>query len=251
MQMLIYSEFNRVKNIFHPVNHFIILLSQKQFMPLYKTIHPREGLRIYVWEITETFDELKKGLSLSALSEERLRHSRSNAYKKSFVSVRRLLEVAGYSDEELYYTPDGKPHLKDGRRISITHSFAYSAIAVSTHPVGIDLEKLRPKIRKIRTKFIGEEEYFIDHGFELEYLTLIWSIKESLYKLQPAGGLSFRENMKVKAFHLSDGVAEAWLVQGKKEKKYRAFFEIFGEYVLVYTVRKRSKVIIWRRTLRR
>jgi len=52
------------------------------------------------------------------------------------VSVRHLLAEAGYTDHDLYYTENGKPHLKDGKHISITHSYTFSAIIVSTQAVG-------------------------------------------------------------------------------------------------------------------
>jgi phosphopantetheinyl transferase len=49
------------------------------------------------------------------------------------------LQTAGYTDFDLYYDELGKPHLKDDKYISITHSHNFSAIIVSD-AVGIDIE---------------------------------------------------------------------------------------------------------------
>ncbi len=62
---------------------------------------------------------------------------------------------------DLFYDEFGKPHLKDDKYISITHSFNFSGIIVSENKVGIDIEKQRPIITKIASKFVG---------YEFEYL---------------------------------------------------------------------------------
>ena len=51
-----------------------------------------------------------------------------------------------------------KPNLKDGKNISISHSFDYSVIIVSDKIIGIDIEKQRDKIKRISSRFIGREK---------------------------------------------------------------------------------------------
>jgi 4'-phosphopantetheinyl transferase len=97
-------------------------------MPLFKTIKHKEQTHILIWHITESLDELKQGISLVESSVKRLENTHSEQHQKGFVSIRQLLKIMGYADADLFYTPDGKPHLKDGKRISITHSFEFSAI---------------------------------------------------------------------------------------------------------------------------
>ena len=55
------------------------------------------------------------------------------------------------------YDEFGKPHLKDGKCISITHSFIFSGVIVSDKEVGIDIEKQREKISIIAKKFVDYE----------------------------------------------------------------------------------------------
>jgi phosphopantetheinyl transferase len=73
--------------------------------------------------------------------------------------VRKLLQEASYNDFDLSYDELGKPHLKDGKHISITHSYQFSAIIISDQTVGIDIELQREKITK-HSKFNDDDYHF-------------------------------------------------------------------------------------------
>jgi phosphopantetheinyl transferase len=60
----------------------------------------------------------------------------------------------------LYYTDDGKPHLNDGRKITISHSFDYSAIAISKSEIGIDIEKIETKYNVLPQNLLGQKIIF-------------------------------------------------------------------------------------------
>ena len=51
------------------------------------------------------------------------------------LSASYLKAIDGIAIEELFYDEKGKPHLKDGKGISITHSFDFSAIIISDKKV--------------------------------------------------------------------------------------------------------------------
>lgn len=124
-------------------------------MPLYKTIVVNQNTTLYVWKIEESFDDLSANIILSTKSEQRLLSMKSQVHQKGFLCIRQLLKIAGYSDFDLYYTPNGKPHLKTGEKISITHSFNFAAVIISDVEVGIDIEKNRDKIKIIQNKFVN------------------------------------------------------------------------------------------------
>jgi len=203
-------------------------------MPLFKTIKHKEQTHILVWRITETLDELKQGISLVESSVKRLENTHSEQHQKGFVSIRQLLKIMGYADVDLFYTPDGKPHLKDGKRISITHSFEFSAIIVSDFAVGIDLEMNREKILKIAPKFMSDEWDFYDEAQGVEFLTVIWGAKESLYKIHPDGGLLFKEHLPIEPFQLQDGKTKGWIKKDKYYEFFYIYFESFEGYTLVF-----------------
>ena len=82
-------------------------------MPLFKTISLNSYTQVFIWKITETFDELFQSVVLRDDSRARLEGMKSESHRKGFLSVRRLLIEAGYSDFDLYYDNFGKPHLRD------------------------------------------------------------------------------------------------------------------------------------------
>ena len=200
-------------------------------MPLYKTITPSSQTTVKIWKITESFNDLLQSLYLRPESSERVFSMKSELHRRGFLSVRHLLNLFGYSDADLFYNDNGKPHLKDGKHISITHSFTFAAVIISDVEVGIDIEKQRDKIAIIAHKFIGYEGGYLnknESGY-INRLTVIWGIKESLYKLFATPGMLFREHFIVIPFMLEDEQTVAWI--DYKEKKYRYntnYFEFEG-----------------------
>ncbi len=203
-------------------------------MPLFKTIQYNSHTKILVWEITETKKDLLQKIPLTKTSIARLETMKSVLHQKGFLSVRHLLLVAGYTDAELFYTKDGKPHLKDGKRISITHSFTFSAIAISNNPIGIDIEKNREKILRISSKFIGNEYDFMRQENEVDFLTVVWGAKESLYKIHPEGGLLFKHHLPIEPFKLSDNKTRGWIKKDNIYEVYDISFERIKDFTLVY-----------------
>ncbi len=190
-------------------------------MPLYKTLNPNSQTTVKIWKITESFDDLMQPITLRTESLERVSNMKSELHQRGFLSVRHLLAEFGYTDEDLFYDDNGKPHLKDGKHISITHSFTFSGVVVSDNPVGIDIEKQRNKIAIIAKKFVDYEfDYLSETDSEyIKKLTIIWCVKESLYKLFATPGMLFRDHFLVIPFMLQDEETVAWI--DFKDKKYR------------------------------
>lgn len=206
-------------------------------MPLFKTIKLANNTSIYVWEIEESFNELLKDTPLNLRSEKRLASMKSELHQRGFLSVRHLLKEAGYNDFDLFYTKNGKPHLKNGKRISITHSFTFSAIIISDVEVGIDIEKNREKIKIIQHKFINFERGFIHEDDDyIEQLTVIWGAKESLYKIYPYGGLTFKNDIDINSFQILDKKTTGYIKVKNWDKTYDIHFEQLDGFTLVYAL---------------
>ncbi len=204
-------------------------------MPLYKSINPKPNTTILVWKIKEELTVLED-IYLNENSLKRISGMKSESHKKGFLSVRHLLAELNYSDKDLFYTDDGKPHLKDGKRISITHSFNFAAIIISDQIVGIDIEKNRDKIIRISDKFIGNESDFLVAKNLVEQLTVIWGAKESLYKIHPDGGLLFKHHLPIEAFKLTDKKTKGWIKKDNFYEVFKIFFEQFEGFTLVYAL---------------
>ena len=206
-------------------------------MPLYKTISVRAGARIIIWQITETFEDLFDEVMLTDVSLTRLNTMKSGMQQRGFLSVRKLLQEAGYTDFDMSYDVSGKPHLSDGKHISITHSFEYAAIIVSDVIAGIDIEKQRDKIIRIADKFVDYEFKYLNPNKQHDYirmLTAIWGAKESIFKIRNEVGISFKDHIKVNSFDVLDGYCRAWLHFGDVIVDFNiCYFEV-EDFMLVY-----------------
>ncbi len=206
-------------------------------MPLFKTIKPNDETKIFVWKIEESFDDLYKNMYLNDLSEKRLRGMRSELHQRGFLSVRHLLKKAGYTDKNLSYNEYGKPLLDDGKHISISHSFIFSAIIISNSDVGIDIEKNREKIVNIYHKFVNTENDSLSKEDLVKQLTVIWGAKESMYKTYPYGGLSFYNHISIDPFLFEEKKSTGKVIFENWKRKYKINFMFFDEgFTLVYAL---------------
>ena len=171
-------------------------------MPLYKTITVNTHTKVFIWKVEESFEELSKGIELTSNCVGRVSNMKSEIHRRGFMSIRHLLACAGYQDSDLEYDNLGKPHLKDGKFISISHSFNFTCIIVSDQKVGIDIERQRDKILKIANKFTPLKEYHTVANEEalIRKLTIVWGGKESIYKLLAEPGLGFLQHIIITDF---------------------------------------------------
>ena len=206
-------------------------------MPLFKTIQFNSTTQILVWKITESYEELFDTVALNDKNSIRLGGMKSQMHQRAFLSVRKLLQLAGYSDFDLYYDEFGKPHLIDSKYISITHSHDFSAIIVSDEAVGIDIELQRNKIIKIADKFCNTEFQFLNPNDQPEFirkLTVIWGAKEAIFKIRNEKGISFKNHIQVISFDLEKKETIVELHFNNLVKDFKMYFEEFEGFTLVY-----------------
>lgn len=208
-------------------------------MPLFKTFFHDDDTHILVWKITETETEFVADVVLQDKHQDRLNSMLSEQHRKGFLSVRKLLHEAGYTDFDLMYDAQGKPHLRDGKHISITHSFEFSALIISSKNVGIDIEKQREKIIRIADKFVGSEFKFLhpEQNY-IENLSIIWGAKEALYKMCNSRSLSFKQDMHIQDFtqNQDKGIALVDCKEMNFNCQFSFHFESFEDYTLVYAL---------------
>jgi len=209
-------------------------------MPIYKTITVSPTTQVYIWKVTEPEVELAKDVELTEHCQNRMDGMKSEAHRRAFLSIRHLLAEAGYVDSDLYYDDFGKPHLKDGKYISITHSHHFTGIIVSeTDEVGIDIEKQRDKILKIAHKFTPIQEYKTLANSEalMRKLTIVWGAKESLYKIYAQQGLSFLRHINVIDFSFEDTRTVAEIMYKGIKSHYEIEFLEFEGFTCVYALK--------------
>ncbi len=209
-------------------------------MPLYKTIQVNSAIKVSIWKIEETEETLAAPIVLTEYCSNRMLRMKSSMHRRGFLSIRHLMAVEGYVDQDLYYDNFGKPHLKDGKHISITHSNHFTGIIISdVAEVGIDIELQREKILRIAHKFTPVEEYrtIANTDALIRKLTVVWGCKESLYKIYAEPGLSFLHHINVHDFSLNDGMTTGEVLYEGAKSAYDINFLEFEDFSCVYAVR--------------
>jgi 4'-phosphopantetheinyl transferase len=204
-------------------------------MPLYQIINHDQSTKVLLWKITEALVDLFDCANITDSTLFRLGSVKSEQHKKGILAVRLLLQEAGYTDHDLYYDAFGKPHLKDGTHISISHSHDFSALILSNKTTGLDLELRRDKIAVIADKFI-EPNFILDKTAPdyVNKLTVNWGVKEAVFKIRNEKGISFKDHIDVALFEMKDCRTTATLHFNNLQRQFEVFFVEIENYTLVY-----------------
>jgi len=151
----------------------------------------KNNSKIGIWKMEEELEELQ-----IILSEINISHLNSERRKKEFLSAKILLNKLN-PNSEITYNKYGSPQLSDGKQISISHSKTSIAIIVSEKNVGIDIEEISEKALRIASKFINKNNLL---NLTNEKATLIWCVKECIFKLFQKGNIDFKNDIKIETF---------------------------------------------------
>ena len=210
-------------------------------MPLHLVINHDWSTKILIWKISESYTQLFSEIELNQKSQTRLQSMKSEMHQRGFLAVRKLLQEVGYSDFDLVYTTEGKPNLKPNNchtepvEVSISHSHDFASIIISDKPVGIDLEIQKEKIVKIAPKFMDICRLEnLSHKDQIKKATVIWGIKEAIFKLKNQKGISFPNHIFENEFQISDHKTKAELRFQNKIENFEIHFQEIQNYMLVY-----------------
>jgi phosphopantetheine--protein transferase-like protein len=190
-------------------------------MPLVRSIQNAE-ISMGLWEITEEHSFFEQASPYRSVASNPGQQLQQLASRMVLMALQPLFPI-----DQIHVNPAGKPFLAEGMaQFSISHTRGFAAAIISPEiPVGIDIEFISPRVLKIEKKFLNPHEYallaqFSEHD-RIAFLTLFWSIKETVYKCWGIGGVDFSEHIRIQSFTPQhQGVA---LVQ-------------FGESTAVHTV---------------
>ena len=86
--------------------------------------------------------------------------------------MHQILKFKGFCSDDLIYNKDGAPFLKNGLKISISHSGLFVAVCLSKEKMGIDLQTVNEKILKVVDKFTNQIEKKLMDENNLEKLSV-------------------------------------------------------------------------------
>lgn len=206
-------------------------------MPVIDYINDFKHTRIITWEVSESDEELLEHLQLEDYRREKYTNLRPKQARE-YLGLRACLKKLDL-DYDVNYDERGKPFLPTNKEISITHSYGLVSVGVSEYNIGIDIELARPKkILNIKHKFARpDESCWIPKDHEIEYLHVIWGMKEGLYKLNGGNLWNFLNHYRVEEFELvENNQIICWISDEIKSRKYHAFYKMIGEYYLVWVL---------------
>jgi 4'-phosphopantetheinyl transferase len=194
-----------------------------------------------VWEITESIGELLGMIRLRPAERELYDSFVAESRQKQWLAYRILIRSLLLPDDyAVEYDETGKPYLAGSRFfISVTHSGNLAAVILSSHGhVGIDIEAVRPKIVRVREKYMHPEELAaIDDPEPYSILTLAWCAKESLYKLYGHRGIDFKENIRLNLPEFpGNGKFSGEIRHSGNIRTYDLLYEQFQGHMLVYVL---------------
>jgi phosphopantetheinyl transferase len=164
--------------------------------------------RLLIWKATETLAELEARFSFTEEQRKEYDAIHLEKRKEEWLLVRILLHIA-LEGVELKFAPNGKPILTETHHISVSHCGELVGILVADHNVGIDIQGVDEKIERISQKFCHSDELARARwdNNSLEYLTIIWSAKEAVFKYF-GEEVHFAKEMVTRPFNTTQEVIE-------------------------------------------
>ena len=160
--------------------------------------------------------------------------------KREWLTIRVLLKELLGEEKEILYNSFGKPYLSDNSfYISISHTKGYAALIISKeNEVAVDIEKIKPKVKNVQKKFVNEEEEkFLSQSNELIHLLLLWSAKESLFKMLGIENVDFKLHLHIQPFEPVLGEWSEFNACESRTKEQNCFkikYFVHEDYVLTY-----------------
>ena len=149
---------------------------------------------LHLWNLTESNDSWIQLAEANAYSFKNFPPNRRDIER--FATFLLLKEID--LEEQIQYNEFGKPLLKDGRFISISHDKNFVGIILHESEVGLDIQTAEERIHRIASKFCNQTE--ITQFLSTEERTAIWCTKEAIFKFFGTD-VPFAESITVKAIN--------------------------------------------------
>lgn len=202
-------------------------------MGIYRTISYKNLANITIWKITESESELFQLCNDVKISEKAYL-IKATTQRKQFLASQLLLKKLTI-DTLLEKDANGKPFLTNGIHLSISHDSEYVAVMLSNLKCGIDLQSVTTKIVNIKHKFVHSDDYcFISN--DLEELTLAWSAKEALYKINGDPMVYFKDHLRLTTVNKEDALINAQIIHENYSQKVNLRYRKLDDILIVYTI---------------
>ena len=209
-------------------------------MPFYAVLDRFPGVRVALWRLDEDsetlrgfFPEESKSVcdkAVDGITAEKRRRERLAA---------RLLLIRLGQTGDIVYDRHGKPEISDESvHISISHTQGWVVVAVADKPVGVDIEMWGKRALKVSGRFLGEKEReMLKVDVHDDVATLLWSAKESMFKILGIESVDFARHLRIIPFWYTPSSDEARCFEAEefrsgKNRHFRIYYICLPDFVL-------------------
>jgi len=194
------------------------------------------GNIVAVWKIDESEEELLKMLPVNDEIESKLNLFQNQSRRLEWLASRVLLYKYTAIVPLVKYNEIGQPYISGlNKNISISHTAGYAAIVISDSSAGIDIEHPKERVLRVAERFVHPSENdYIPNGEKINYYTLIWCAKETLFKMLNRTGIVFNEELIIAPFMIeNEGVLKA-IESYRSKTEYILSYVITSDFHLVW-----------------
>ncbi len=193
-----------------------------------------------IWRMSETLQELESQYEIKESERNVYSCFRNDKRKKEWLTVRILLREMLGEEVEICYRDSGKPYLKDSSYcISITHTIGYVGVRLASHPVALDMEYFSKRVLHLIPRYVAQREMkFIpetEGDEQIRAALIIWSAKETMFKLFDFQDVLFDEHMFVSSLRMGkSGHFRGSVAKDGFQADVRLCYEVYDDLILVY-----------------
>lgn len=196
-----------------------------------------EDFQLMVWKITETEDFFTERIPYRS-------RSKNSGRALQQMTSRYLLDLLhpNFPFEKVLERQSGKLMIPGlGKDFSLTHNAEYAAAIMSTnHHVGVDIEKIDKKIEKVASRFLNQTELdwisLLNMDSKIKYMTLCWSIKETIYKWWSKGGVDFADHIVINRIEQIDQGISTVIFNKHKDQLLQVRYMLIDGHWLTYLI---------------
>lgn len=171
-------------------------------MPLFYQQNINATTKMAIWAIEEPLAFFESKLQGRVEASKNIMHP---VKRTQHLAGRLLLQtmLPALDVNSIQYAANGKPYFENANiHFSISHCNGYAACAISEEgPVGIDIELIHERIKKVAPKFLHTTELekinTLNEEAQLKEMSFVWAAKEAMYKMNEKLGVNFSEHLRI------------------------------------------------------
>lgn len=172
------------------------------------TRYPAFSASLHWWALTEQPAELARQCAALGITAEC--SARAMSRQRELLAERLLLHRITGRYSPVTHNADRAPSVEGlDAHVSIAHSRQWLCIAVSSNPIGIDIESHGRHLAAVRQGFLNDAEQQWIAETDAMPLLVAWTAKEAMFKaVSVRQGLHYRDHLRLDPFELPATEAE-------------------------------------------